>query len=139
MTGKGLPPIHSRFKPGQSGNPSGKPKGLLTRDQLKSNIWKFTALDQEQLHRILDNPNSSVMDAMLASIMKKTIELGDASRLEVILNRLVGRPKEELEPEDPYAHIRSLPIKEFMLFIKTNFPEALACLETPSLPPQKPS
>ena len=27
-TGYGNPPIHSQFKPGQSGNPRGRPKGL---------------------------------------------------------------------------------------------------------------
>ena len=27
--GYGRPPVHSRFKPGQSGNPRGRPKGSL--------------------------------------------------------------------------------------------------------------
>ena len=27
--GYGKPPLHSRFKPGQSGNPRGRPKGIL--------------------------------------------------------------------------------------------------------------
>lgn len=42
--GYGRPPRHSRFKPGQSGNPGGRPKGAKTR---KSKRW------DEQLQKLI--------------------------------------------------------------------------------------
>jgi len=34
--GRGKPPMHTRFKPGQSGNPKGRPKGVQVQDRRPS-------------------------------------------------------------------------------------------------------
>jgi uncharacterized protein DUF5681 len=46
--GKGRPPSHSRFRPGQSGNPKGRPKGALNTK---------TLIDQELDTKILITEN----------------------------------------------------------------------------------
>jgi hypothetical protein len=40
--GYGCPPVHSQFKPGQSGNPSGRPKGSQNLQTLFNKV-----LDEE--------------------------------------------------------------------------------------------
>ena len=55
--GYGKPPIHSRFKPGQSGNPKGRPKdakGLktLAREILTKKVPVRTAAGQKKISRI---------------------------------------------------------------------------------------
>lgn len=55
--GYGKPPIHSRFKPGQSGNPKGRPKeakGLktLAREILTKKVPVRTAAGQRKISRI---------------------------------------------------------------------------------------
>ena len=38
QVGYGRPPLHTRFKPGQSGNPKGRPKGAKNEDTILREI-----------------------------------------------------------------------------------------------------
>lgn len=93
-----LPPIDKRFKKGQSGNPSGKPKQLITKDQVSAIIGRFCHLTKDGLQAIVSNPNSSMIEIMVASIMVKAVKDGDYSRLNFLFDRsTVGKVKEEIE------------------------------------------
>lgn len=55
--GYGRPPEHTRFKPGRSGNPKGRPKGArglntLARELLTARVPVRTATGEKRMHRI---------------------------------------------------------------------------------------
>ena len=55
--GYGRPPAHTRFKPGNSGNPKGRPKGArglntLARELLTARVPVRTASGEKRMHRI---------------------------------------------------------------------------------------
>lgn len=91
------PPEHTRFKPGQSGNPGGKPRGLLTADKVSGIIGQFFDKTLEELQAIMDNPKATMGEKMVASAMLKSAETGDFNRVEPILQRGIGKVKEQIE------------------------------------------
>lgn len=106
-----LPPKHSRFKPGQSGNPLG---GKLHNPELRA-IKRLTAHEVAEIGTLIisknltklraivkdakDNPDSkhSGLKSWIAMVAIKGISKGDAHALDVLLNRLVGKVKERIE------------------------------------------
>lgn len=85
------------FKKGQSGNPSGKPKQLLTKDKVSSILGKFATMTRDQLQDVAADPKSSMIEIMIASIMVKAAKEGDYARLDFLLTRSIGKVKDELE------------------------------------------
>lgn len=83
------------FKPGQSGNPGGRPKQLLTKEKVKGILGKFADMTRQQLQDIIKNPESSMLEIMVASIMAKAAKSGDFSRMNFILDRSIGRVTSE--------------------------------------------
>lgn len=79
------------FQKGQSGNPGGKPKQLLTKDKVKSVLGKFSEMTRGDLQKIIENPESQMLAVMVASIMLKAVETGDFSRVNFILDRAIGK------------------------------------------------
>lgn len=76
--GYGKPPRHSRFKPGQSGNPKGRPKGAkglntMVRETLGSKIAVRTANGTKHISRI-------------EAVLQKTVE-----------QAMKGNPRAQLE------------------------------------------
>lgn len=80
--GKGKPPVHSQFQPGQSGNPSGKKKGTLS---LKA-VWE-KALQQEITYT--ENGELKTM-TMYEAVCKQLVNQGAKGNLkaiDMVLNR----------------------------------------------------
>lgn len=102
MPGKGRP-----FPKGKSGNPKGKPP--LTEDErilkklTKAQVIELTSLilggNRKALLEINEekNQNVSVFQAMLARVAIKIMATGDMDALDKLLNRLIGKVKEEVE------------------------------------------
>lgn len=90
------------FKPGQSGNPSGRPKNPpelkdCTPLDIKLLIWKLWKLKRDELHAFIQDPNTTAGQLHVAAVLAKGIKEGDQQRLDYLLNRLVGKVKEEVE------------------------------------------
>lgn len=96
--GYGKPPKASQFKPGQSGNPKGRPKGTLN---LKSDL-----IDELQERVVIREGASSTQvskqKAMIKRLITKSIN-GDTRSLSIALNLMLRllEPGSEGDPTEP--------------------------------------
>lgn len=93
------------WKPGQSGNPSGKPRGdrsikILTNEQVKEIMDVVLTNDIERLDEIKKSKSSSTLQAWIAAIALRGLRDGDPARLEALLRRTVGTVKESISVEN---------------------------------------
>jgi Family of unknown function (DUF5681) len=81
--GKGRPPLHSRFKPGQSGNPNGRPKGRKNEKTLLEDIIekpRYSLREGNRLRKI------SLREVILRRSGEKAGH-GDLKHSEFLFNR----------------------------------------------------
>ena len=91
----------TRFKPGQSGNPAGRAKDpqelhlikQLTKREFSLLLNKILQCDPDKLKDF----KGSVLEMWLAAGATKAIKTGDYSRLEFLINRLIGKVPDKLE------------------------------------------
>lgn len=83
------------WKPGQSGNPAGKPKGILTADKYKQLVDRYWQMPLVEIQAALANPTLSAGEHMVASVISHAIESGDTTRIEALLSRVIGKVKDE--------------------------------------------
>lgn len=87
------------YPKGFSGNPAGKPKGLLTKNKISGVIGKFADMTLAELKAVVESPDSTVLEVAVASMLSRTANTGDSdyARLNFLFDRSVGKVKEELE------------------------------------------
>jgi hypothetical protein len=86
QVGYGRPPQHTQFKPGESGNPRGRPRGAKNF---------FVLLEEELKQRVIINENGrrrkiSKRAAIVKHMVNKTLS-GDPRLLQILLNELRAR------------------------------------------------
>lgn len=89
----------AKFKPGQSGNPGGRPKmpadireaRRVTQIELERIINKYTSYTRQEMKDAIADPNTSMFEIMIASIIGQAAQKGDQTRLEFLLNRMIGK------------------------------------------------
>jgi hypothetical protein len=81
---KGIPPEHSKFKKGQSGNPKGRPLKLPALDKLMADV-----LGEEK-------DGITAAEAILKALRARATK-GDVRASEVLLDRAYGKPKQTSE------------------------------------------
>jgi hypothetical protein len=98
------------FKKGKSGNPAGRPalipelKGArqLNRIELERILNRCAFLSVAEIKALAnDRKGVSIFEGIVAEILFRAWESGDQWRLEFILNRLIGRVREEPPADDP--------------------------------------
>lgn len=111
-----LQPYH--FKPGQSGNPLGR--GALSRelhslrsqarDESLEAIGRTLLMTKGQLQAIAADPNATMVELLVASIMQKAIRDGCSKRAEFLMSYILGKAPtyEQGELPDPAAGAREL-------------------------------
>jgi len=83
----------------------GRPRKLVSllkgqgykRSEVVDTMLAMLAMDIDELKEVYQKQTSSVLEKMVASAVKKSMEKGDLNTLEIILNRTFGAPKQEIE------------------------------------------
>jgi Family of unknown function (DUF5681) len=104
--GKGRPPMATRWKPGQSGNPKGRPKGARSIGAVLDNVLrqKVTVTENGKARRI------PVLEAMVLRLVNDALRsVPSAVKLLLsIIERHGESPDAELRPEDLAAEDRAI-------------------------------
>ena len=101
---KGIPPDHSKFKKGQSGNPNGRPPKLP-----ELHTWLANVLGKEGKEGL--TAAEEILNALHAKAKK-----GDTRAAELLLERAYGKPKQTVD--------QNLKTTEPLVIIKTKEPDA---------------
>jgi hypothetical protein len=80
--GKWRPPLHTRFKPGQSGHPTGRPKGSKNESTILRGLLhrKITIREGGKSRRV------TILEAILTRIAEDSLK-GDVKSAQFLLNR----------------------------------------------------
>jgi hypothetical protein len=94
------------MKPGENwANPNGRPKlspevkeiQKLTNEKLISLMNDLIGCDLPELKAKLSDPKATILKLMLGAVLKQALEKGDDKRIDFLLNRMVGKPKEHID------------------------------------------
>lgn len=95
------------IKKGQVLNPAGGPKlppevktmRTLTYIDLHVMLRKYLLMTREEIKAATEDPKATMLELMIAAVIKKGITEGDVLRLNAMCDRLFGKPKESLKIE----------------------------------------
>lgn len=111
------PPEASRWKPGQSGNPAGGPalppevkeaRRLNQKElELSLNRWLFATAEESAAAKT--DPTTPMVDRVVIALLSTAAEKGCPQRLDLLLNRLIGKVVDRIEvkPAIPFIINRS--------------------------------
>ena len=125
-----------QWKPGQSGNPGGRPPGILDRDEVKAQLGKFWQMSATEVEAIAQDPKATAGQRMLASIVLKGIKTGDFTGADWLLNRTIGKVKEELEVSTPKPFIWRRRDGETVVLGAAKQDELHPGVDAPEVPPK---
>lgn len=78
------PPVHSRFKKGQTGNPKGRPPKLPKLDELLASVMSE------------ERNGLTAAEAVLRSLLVKATK-GDVRAAELLLDRTFGKQRTDID------------------------------------------
>src|SRR5262245_38389815 len=86
LVGKGKPPKEACFKPGQSGNPNGRPKGSSLNRLIKDK------LDEANRKKLTSSNGEVVAETLVAKATK-----GNLEAIKIVLDRVEGKPRQRID------------------------------------------
>lgn len=113
-----IPPKHSQFKPGKSGNPEGARKHNPIRKALKNlTVESYREVIEAvctgnvaHLQDMVKDPKTSALQVGVAAAVIKAIQVGDYTTIERIAERIVGKIPDELNVKSSNTNLNSAPI-----------------------------
>ncbi len=109
----------STYQPTAEQRSGGQPKDLadarkLTKAKLCGLLNKHLWYTKDEARDIVQDPDTPMLEILIASIVNKAIVKGDEKRLNFILDRLIGKPEIEVKI-DAYMHkLKQLTDKEMI-------------------------
>lgn len=109
-----------QFKPGQSGNPKGRPKNpipdalkKLTNQSLRRVIRIVVKGNKDQIEKLINNPDTSMLELAVANSFVKAVAKGDYQTVEHILQRVLGKVPDRLiaDFKSKNINVNSKPVK----------------------------
>ena len=93
------------FKKGQSGNPNGQPRKLVsqlkmigyTKAEAANTINSMLAMTIDELKDVFEKKESTILEKTIANALKKSLEKGSLNALDTLLSRTHGKPTEMVE------------------------------------------
>ena len=97
--------IPFQFKPGQSGNPNGRPRKFVTPmkdlgykvSEINDTLKALLACTIKELKEIGEHDDATVLERMVAKSIFEAMKTGNLRSLETILSRVFGHPKQSFE------------------------------------------
>jgi Glu-tRNA(Gln) amidotransferase subunit E-like FAD-binding protein len=94
------------WKKGESGNPNGRPKKLVSQlminrkfsmSQINDIIQQLVGLTQPELQEISFADNATMIEKTVAEALLKSLQRGNLDAIETLLNRIYGKPQESVD------------------------------------------
>lgn len=122
------------WQPGQSGNPSGRPRipeayravQSLSQIEACKRISRYARMSPEQIEVAKSLPTTDLLDRCIISIFEKCMQYGDNTRLQFLLDRAIGKAPQLNETDEEKAArqaLRDLSDQELVKLVKENLPE----------------
>lgn len=100
-----FPNEETQFKPGESGNPNGRPRKYVSKlkdqgyklSEINDTLMTLLSMDLNELREVFENPQATVLEKAVAGAIRKSIEKGSLYNIETIITRALGKPKEQTE------------------------------------------
>ena len=97
----------TRWKKGQSGNPNGRPKKISTvlqiegfnQFQIKQICSLVSGANLVELDRILNAPEATALELVIARTFKKAIATGDYRAIKDVIEMVAGKAMQQTEIE----------------------------------------
>lgn len=105
MNNPNLGKVGRHFQPGQSGNPSGKPKGTPNRSTIAKKILEMPCIIPDNLYDILLgiypdlNRNTTIENLATLVQASKAISRADVNSYKAVMDSAYGAPKQAIEME----------------------------------------
>jgi len=95
------------YKPGQSGNPNGRPKKIVTKlkelgyskDDINQTYMNMCAMNRKELEAIDKDRtgNYTIIEQIIAGALVKAHDKNSLYNLETLVTRVHGKPKETVD------------------------------------------
>jgi hypothetical protein len=103
------------WKKGQSGNPNGRPRKFVcqlkdmgyNKQDITQTIENMMAMTITELAEVFKDDNSTVLEKTVANAIKRGIEKGTLYSMEILLNRVYGQPKQEVESKNENINLNT--------------------------------
>jgi hypothetical protein len=89
-------PVGTPFKPGQSGNPNGLPKGYISLKTHLKNILNTRLTNEPDLLMEGEARDMTAAEKMMMNLVVKAVADSDLNAIRTILEHLKGKPAQSL-------------------------------------------
>ena len=94
-----------KFKPGQSGNPGGRPKlpedikeaRKLNKVEFERILNKYIHMTGPEIKAVMKDPGTPALDMMILRLIRSAARIGSLATLDFVLDRLIGKVAEPVE------------------------------------------